>query len=343
MSLIWVRYCIHEGLYNLTTQFFFSVSDRHISYRDSKLTRILKSSLSGNARMAVICCITPSGKYVEETRSTLQFASRAKLVKTNAVANEEVEDADLIAKLRLDGAKAKWENKKLEDRLRNMERVNANALTTERELANLKKFVFSEKSKAVAQSRVKPRRLCFASMSFDDHQIGIATTMQPHLDEIKQPVSKDDMYIRPSSGDESETSSKGVNNLLRAALDFKAKQLIRLRRGSKVGKEKKSARDKRYSLINEARSSPDIDRRKSLINQARSPDSNNKSKEDLSLKLTNANSLIDSLERQVDDLTSQKNDALVSKPFYRNTEVFAAPNLPLSSLFLRCELPLGLD
>ena len=300
------------GLYiqepcNLINPFFLFVSGRHISYRDSKLTRILKSSLSGNARMAVICCITPSGKYVEETRSTLQFASRAKLVKTNAVANEEVEDADLIAKLRLDGAKAKWENKKLEDRLRNLERVNANALTTERELVNLKKFVFSEKSKAVAQSRVKPRRLCFASVSFDDEQIGVTTTMQP---QSKQPVSKDDMYIRPSSGDESETSSR---LFLRAALDFKAKQLIRLRRSSKVGKEKKSARDKRYSLINEARSSPDVDRRKSLINQARSPDSNNKSKEDLNLKLTNANTLIDSLERQVDDLTSQKNDALVSK------------------------------
>ena len=74
----------------------------HISYRDSKLTRILKSSLSGNARMAVICCITPSGKYIEETRSTLQFASRAKLVKTNALRNEEqVQDGDLISKYRL--------------------------------------------------------------------------------------------------------------------------------------------------------------------------------------------------------------------------------------------------
>ncbi|GMH68023.1 hypothetical protein TL16_g04829, partial [Triparma laevis f. inornata] len=53
----------------------------HIKYRDSKLTRILQPSLSGNARMAVICCATPSELYLEETRSTLQFAARAKLVK----------------------------------------------------------------------------------------------------------------------------------------------------------------------------------------------------------------------------------------------------------------------
>ena len=44
----------------------------HIKYRDSKLTRILQPSLSGNARMAVICCATPSELYLEETRSTLQ-------------------------------------------------------------------------------------------------------------------------------------------------------------------------------------------------------------------------------------------------------------------------------
>jgi chromosome segregation ATPase len=54
----------------------------HIHFRDSKLTRILQPSLSENARKAVICCATPSELYLEETRSTLLFASRAKLVKT---------------------------------------------------------------------------------------------------------------------------------------------------------------------------------------------------------------------------------------------------------------------
>lgn len=36
----------------------------HVSFRDSKLTRLLQPSLSGNAKMAVVCCITPSEKYV---------------------------------------------------------------------------------------------------------------------------------------------------------------------------------------------------------------------------------------------------------------------------------------
>ena len=61
-----------------------------VNFRDSKLTQLLKPYLEGNGRMAIICCITPSAKYVEETRSTLMFAKRAKCVKTNAKVNEVI-------------------------------------------------------------------------------------------------------------------------------------------------------------------------------------------------------------------------------------------------------------
>ena len=79
----------------------------HINFRDSKLTRILQPSLSGNARMAVVCCATPSELYLEETRSTLMFASRAKLVKTRATVNEVLDDRSLIKKLQRELAEAR--------------------------------------------------------------------------------------------------------------------------------------------------------------------------------------------------------------------------------------------
>ena len=63
---------------------------KHISYRDSKLTRILKPSLQGEACMAILCCASPSKADLEETRSTLKFASSAKLIKINPTVNEEV-------------------------------------------------------------------------------------------------------------------------------------------------------------------------------------------------------------------------------------------------------------
>ena len=81
----------------------------HINFRDSKLTRILQPSLSGNARMAVICCATPSELYLEETRSTLLFASRAKLVKTNAQVNEVLDDRSMIRRLQKELAQARAE------------------------------------------------------------------------------------------------------------------------------------------------------------------------------------------------------------------------------------------
>ena len=34
----------------------------HVNFRDSKLTRLLQPSLSGNARMSVVCCITSADR-----------------------------------------------------------------------------------------------------------------------------------------------------------------------------------------------------------------------------------------------------------------------------------------
>nr|AAB26486.1 Klp=kinesin-like protein {clone XKlp2} [Xenopus laevis, oocytes, Peptide Partial, 330 aa] [Xenopus laevis] len=54
---------------------------RHICYRDSKLTFLLRDSLGGNAKTFYIANVLPGSKCFEETLSTLQFAQRAKLIK----------------------------------------------------------------------------------------------------------------------------------------------------------------------------------------------------------------------------------------------------------------------
>lgn len=63
----------------------------HLPYRDSKLTRLLRPALGGNATTAVLCTITPAAAHAEETLSTLRFAERAKKVTNNAVRNEVVD------------------------------------------------------------------------------------------------------------------------------------------------------------------------------------------------------------------------------------------------------------
>ncbi|VEU19563.1 DEKNAAC100121 [Brettanomyces naardenensis] len=53
-------------------------SSSHIPYRDSKLTRLLQPSLSGNSIISILCTIHLSTQTFGETVNTLRFASRAK-------------------------------------------------------------------------------------------------------------------------------------------------------------------------------------------------------------------------------------------------------------------------
>ena len=52
------------------------------TYRDSKLTRLLKDSLGGNCHTIMIANIAPSFKSFEDTYNTLKYAMRAKKIKT---------------------------------------------------------------------------------------------------------------------------------------------------------------------------------------------------------------------------------------------------------------------
>ncbi|XP_029045056.2 osmotic avoidance abnormal protein 3-like [Osmia bicornis bicornis] len=66
---------------------------RHVPYRDSKLTRLLRDSLGGNARTLMIACVSPSDADAEETLSTLRYAARARCIKNKPVINEDPKDA----------------------------------------------------------------------------------------------------------------------------------------------------------------------------------------------------------------------------------------------------------
>ncbi|XP_011636104.1 kinesin-like protein KIF18A [Pogonomyrmex barbatus] len=64
---------------------------KHIPYRDSKLTRLLKDSLGGNCHTVMIANIAPSSLTYEDTYNTLRYANRAKKIKSNAKKNVSCE------------------------------------------------------------------------------------------------------------------------------------------------------------------------------------------------------------------------------------------------------------
>ncbi|KAK7321625.1 hypothetical protein VNO77_32451 [Canavalia gladiata] len=74
----------------------------HIPYRDSKLTRILQPALGGNAKTSIICTIAPEEIHIEESRGTLQFASRAKRITNCVQVNEILTDAALLKRQQLE-------------------------------------------------------------------------------------------------------------------------------------------------------------------------------------------------------------------------------------------------
>ncbi|KAD4386144.1 hypothetical protein E3N88_26313 [Mikania micrantha] len=74
----------------------------HIPYRDSKLTRILQPALGGNAKTSIICTVAPEEVHIEETKGTLQFASRAKRITNCVQVNEILTDAALLKRQKLE-------------------------------------------------------------------------------------------------------------------------------------------------------------------------------------------------------------------------------------------------
>ncbi|XP_010002369.1 PREDICTED: kinesin-like protein KIF7 [Chaetura pelagica] len=75
----------------------------HIPYRDSKITRILKDSLGGNAQTVMIACVSPSSSDFDESLNTLNYASRAQNIQNKAVVNcrketEHIEELHLQIK-----------------------------------------------------------------------------------------------------------------------------------------------------------------------------------------------------------------------------------------------------
>ena len=101
----------------------------HLPFRESKLTRILQSSLGGNARTSIICTVSPASSNVEQTVSTLRFGARAIRIQNHAKVNEISLENALINK-------QKNSIRELQDRLSGMHFINSSAASAELDKEN---------------------------------------------------------------------------------------------------------------------------------------------------------------------------------------------------------------
>nr|XP_015221450.1 PREDICTED: centromere-associated protein E isoform X2 [Lepisosteus oculatus] len=137
------------------------------NYRDSKLTRILQNSLGGNAKTVIICTITPA--TVEETLSTLQFASTAKHMKNDPHVNEVLDDGALMRRYRNEivDLKRRLEEVSSETRMQATEKEVLAQLLQEKDqlqkeqedrIRNLTKIVITSSSFAINDVKIRSKR-----------------------------------------------------------------------------------------------------------------------------------------------------------------------------------------
>lgn len=67
-----------------------------IFFRESKLTRILSDSLGGKTKTCIIGTISPSVSNIDETENTLNYASRARLIKNKPEKNKLISKKDFM-------------------------------------------------------------------------------------------------------------------------------------------------------------------------------------------------------------------------------------------------------
>lgn len=71
----------------------------HVSYRDSRLTRLLQDSLGGNAITYMVACVTPAEFHLSETLNTVHYAQRARAIQSKPEIQQTSDDADKAGRI----------------------------------------------------------------------------------------------------------------------------------------------------------------------------------------------------------------------------------------------------
>lgn len=72
---------------------------KHIPYRESKLTRLLRDSLGGETKTCIVATLSPAESSFEETNSTLNYASRAKSIQNKPQLNQMLSKKTMLKEL----------------------------------------------------------------------------------------------------------------------------------------------------------------------------------------------------------------------------------------------------
>ena len=136
-----------------------SKGDPFVPFRNSSLTKLLRTSLGGNAKTTLVCAMNPLPVHVKVSRSTLQFGQMASAITNKAKVNEMIDDQNslireqqskihvleekLSALSALESEKERIQNDylQLQRHLQDLQRKEAEHQDLQRQMAEMNKMV----------------------------------------------------------------------------------------------------------------------------------------------------------------------------------------------------------
>ncbi|SPO23037.1 related to kinesin [Ustilago trichophora] len=205
---------------------------KHVPYRNSKLTRLLKFSLGGNCKTVMVVCISPSSAHYEETHNALKYANQAKNIRTKvsrnminvdrhvaqyvqAIHELKEENERLRAKLDERGSlESAAEKRKRAEMGREMEEAKKRMRESTDNVTRLvsDKAAF-EATTAAAETRLAELRKRLATVEADLHRFStrgevLPSDLEGERDVLRKMVATEEKALQD------ETTAAGVRSLL---------------------------------------------------------------------------------------------------------------------------------
>ena len=172
-----------------------SEGKKHIPYRDSKLTRILRNALGGNALAGIICTVSPAAMNYQQSLSTLRFATRAKKVHNSPKVNEIINESLSINEYKLEINKLRTELSRIQTEKDYLETSNQSLKKQNSNLKNEVKLRQDQLSKIKIESSTEKEILSKLEDALEKQQTEYNTS-KTHLEQKNQNLLEKLQYER---------------------------------------------------------------------------------------------------------------------------------------------------
>jgi hypothetical protein len=200
-----------------------STRNEHVPYRNSTLTKILRSSLGGNALTCIICTATPTLSQFEMTLSTLRFGGKAQTITNQVAANvRSDQNAELIAGYQ----------KNIEELRRELEQATMGGRAKADEAASVKRNLEDRIARLTKMLIIKPRTEPVKTatplrLELWDHNTGDLLVDSRLLQDNYPCLASDDNSLRFDSKGELAMERLSIAHKDNARLDKEMKDLKR--------------------------------------------------------------------------------------------------------------------